>query len=131
MLDVKALLAKMLTMLAPRSISYQLANSNVETFLGGNACVIPLPYGYYIAFWGYVFKTSSTRTDLGAFRLHDNGYVLEFVTPYWFIGTVSGSYRNCYGNTSGYWMNASGAWNANTEFRIEGVGLMKKTSTHI
>lgn len=134
MLDLKALLAKILTALfglVMSTGSYQLANSNVMTHVGGSTSYIKLPDGHYMVFFTHVVRTTQARTNLAVVRIVINRHVLGFTNPYYFISNVGGSFRYSYGNNEGCWLNAEGAWNANTDFRVGGVALMYDTGVSI
>ena len=134
MLDLKALLAKILTALfglVVSSGSYQLANSTVMTVNTAQMHYIKLPDGHYLVAFVFGIKTTQTRTDLAAVRIVVNRHVLGFTDPYFFMSVVSGSWRNSYGNNQGYWLNAAGTWTANTEYRVSGVAIMYDTGDTI
>ena len=136
MLDLKELLAKILNTLIglkPSAISYQIANTTQISNIAGSIQSIMLPSGHHIMFFALGFKTNTTRgASTGVFRLvTQDGYVLRAVNPYFYTCITSGSIGNSYTNTDGYWFNTNVQWNANTEYRVSGVGLFNKTNTHI
>lgn len=134
MLDLKGLLSKILSVLfslVVRSGSYQLANSNVMTHQGGSTQYIKLPSGHYVVFFTHVVRTTQARTELAVIRIVVNNHVLGFTNPYYFISSVGGTFRYSYGNNQGYWLNATGTWNANTDYRVGGVALMYDTGDTI
>lgn len=136
MLDLKALLAKILNTLIglkPSAISYQIANTNHISNIAGSIQSIMLPSGHYIMFFALGFRTNTTRgSEAAVFRfVTQDGYVLSTVNPYFFPCITSGATGFSYGNSEGYWMGTSQQWNANTDYRVSGVGLFNKTNTHI
>lgn len=134
MLDVKALLAKILSVLfnlVAETGSYQLANSNVMTHTGGSTTYIKLPSGHYVVFFSHVVRTTQARTELPVIRIVVNNHILGFTNPYYFISNVGGTFRYSYGNNQAGWLNAAGTWNANTDYRVGGVAIMYDTGNTI
>lgn len=136
MLDLKALLAKILSVLVgltPSSISYQIANTTQISNIAGGINGIRLPDGHYVVFFSLGFKTNTTRgTATGVFRfVLADGYILQAVNPYFFPCITSGATGFSYGNSEGYWLGTSKQWTANTDYRVSGVGIFNKTNTHI
>lgn len=136
MLDLKAILAKILNVvvgLKLSSVSYQIANTNHIRNVAGSIQSIMLPSGHYIMFFALAFVTNTTRgASTAVFRfVAQDGYVFSAVNPYFYTCITNGSMGNSYGNNDGYFFNTNVQWNANTEYRVSGVGLFNKTNTHI
>lgn len=123
-------MARSILDLVPHQNTEQLANSNVMSWTAGSSHSIKLPDGHYVVFFAYGLKTTQTRTDLAAFRIiAPNGHFLQALNPYFFPCLISGVWRNSYGNYGSGFFTAPGAWNANTEMRISGVGIFTDIGT--
>lgn len=120
-------------LLDPFFVSWQIANTNQITNTAGSAKAFMLANGQYVVFFAVAFKTNTTRgASTGVFRLvSEDGYVLQGAQPYFFTCLTSGSMGNSYTNTDGYWFSTNVQWNANSEYRVSGVGIFTKTNTHI
>ena len=113
------------------TVSMQLANSNVMTALTDATCAWRLYGDTYIVGFSLGVKTTQARTNLTVLRLHMDGYIMRPYVPYFFPCSVGGTFVNCYTNNDAYWFTVPTTWSANTEFRISGMGFMKKTTFHI
>lgn len=120
-------------LLDPFAVSWQSANITQITKTAGSAKAFMLANGQYVVFFAFAFSTNTTRgASTAVFRLvSEDGYVLQGAHPYFFTCITSGSMGNSYTNTDGYWFNTNVQWTANTEYRVSGVGIFTKTSTHI